>query len=162
MSSASADGGDNTAPSLPAGCHSFAIRVYYEDTDAGGIVYHASYLRFAERARTEWLRSLGFDHVTLARAFGVLLMVRRMTIDFRSPARLADLLNVQSRLLAQKGATIEAEQRVMGGSSAAMTELVTMQVTMACVNNLGRPVRLPAAIAAKLAAPAGLAAFAAP
>lgn len=137
-------------PGLPDGCHSFAIRVYYEDTDAGGIVYHAGYLRFAERARTEFMRSRGFIHSALLEEHGVLLVVRRMSIDFRMPARLDDLLEVWSLPQSAKGAGLALEQRIMRGSPAGMSELVTMQVQLACVNKLGRPVRLPEALAAAL------------
>ena len=67
-------------------------RVYFEDTDAGGVVYHANYLRFAERARTEWLRSVGLTNPQLKSAFGCQFAVRRCSVDFRRPARLDDLL----------------------------------------------------------------------
>ena len=76
-------------PSIPAdGRHRYAVRVYYEDTDAGGVVYHASYLRFAERARTEALRDLGIPHAELAAAIRLMFMVRRIEVDYLRPARL--------------------------------------------------------------------------
>jgi acyl-CoA thioester hydrolase len=77
---------------IDAGRHRIAIRVYYEDTDAAGIVYHAAYLAFAERARTEMLRRLGLDHRTLRARFGVVFTVRRCLVEYRAPARLDDLL----------------------------------------------------------------------
>src|SRR5690606_1374514 len=82
-------GGVSAAP------HRMALRVYYEDTDAGGVVYHANYLRFAERARTEYLRQRGFDHPTLLAAQGGQFVVTRCTIAYRAAARLDDLLTVE-------------------------------------------------------------------
>jgi len=78
--------------------YSFPVRVYFENTDAGGVVYHGEYLKFLERARTEWLRHLGFDHQALARTHGVLFVVASMAIDFARPARLDDTLAVSVRL----------------------------------------------------------------
>jgi acyl-CoA thioester hydrolase len=78
--------------------YSFPVRVYYESTDAGGVVYHAEYLKFLERARTEWLRHLGFDHQVLARDHGLVLVVTSMAVDFVKPARLDDALAVSVRL----------------------------------------------------------------
>ena len=73
-------------PSIPAdGRHRYAVRVYYEDTDAGGVVYHANYLRFAERARTEALRDLGIPHAELLRQFGLMFVVRRIKVDYLAP-----------------------------------------------------------------------------
>lgn len=98
---------------IEAGVHRIRIRVYYEDTDAAGIVYHATYLAFAERARTEMLRCLGLDHGTLRARFGLVFTVRRCTIDYRAPARLDDLLEVESRLTRLGGASLDLEQRVL-------------------------------------------------
>jgi acyl-CoA thioester hydrolase len=78
--------------------YSFPVRVYFENTDAGGVVYHAEYLKFLERARTEWLRRLGYDHQALARDHRALFVVTAMTIDFSRPARLDDSLAVSVRL----------------------------------------------------------------
>jgi acyl-CoA thioester hydrolase len=98
---------------IEAGVHRIPIRVYYEDTDAAGIVYHASYLQFAERARTEMLRCLGLDHASLRARFGLVFTVRRCAIDYLAPARLDDLLEVATRLVRQGGASLELEQRVL-------------------------------------------------
>ena len=98
---------------IEAGVHRIRIRVYYEDTDAAGIVYHAAYLEFAERARTEMLRCLGLDHASLRGRFGLVFTVRRCAIDYRAPARLDDLLEVETRLLRRGGASLELEQRVL-------------------------------------------------
>ena len=78
--------------------YSFPVRVYFENTDAGGVVYHSEYLKFLERARTEWLRHLGFDHQNLARNHGVLFVVTAAAIDFTKPARLDDTVAVSVRL----------------------------------------------------------------
>ena len=78
--------------------YSFPVRVYFENTDAGGVVYHADYLKFLERARTEWLRHLGFDHQALAREHRVVLVVTALAIDFARPARLDDTLAVSVKL----------------------------------------------------------------
>ena len=98
---------------IEAGVHRIRIRVYYEDTDAAGIVYHAAYLEFAERARTEMLRCLGLDHSGLRGRFGLVFTVRRCAIDYQAPARLDDLLEVETRLLRRGGASLELEQRVL-------------------------------------------------
>jgi acyl-CoA thioester hydrolase len=99
--------------SIEAGVHRIRIRVYYEDTDAAGIVYHAAYLEFAERARTEMLRCLGLDHRTLRARFRLVFTVRRCAIDYRAPGRLDDLLEVATRLVRLGGASLELEQRVL-------------------------------------------------
>jgi tol-pal system-associated acyl-CoA thioesterase len=78
--------------------YSFPVRVYFENTDAGGVVYHSEYLKFLERARTEWLRHLGYDHHTLARDHRVLFVVTALAVDFARPARLDDSLAVSVRL----------------------------------------------------------------
>jgi len=122
----------------------FPVRVYYEDTDAGGIVYHANYLRFAERARTETLRRLGIDQSRLRDEHGVVFIVRRCAIDYRAPAHLDDALEIRTRMTGWRGAAIEAEQTVhrQGEDEA----LVALELTIACVNARGRPVRVPAAV----------------
>jgi acyl-CoA thioester hydrolase len=98
---------------IEAGVHRIRIRVYYEDTDAAGIVYHSVYLEFAERARTEMLRCLGLDHATLRARLGVVFTVRRCSIDYRAPARLDDLLEIATRVVRLGGASLELEQQVL-------------------------------------------------
>ena len=127
--------------------HRFPIRVYYEDTDAAGIVYYANYLKFAERARSEWLRAVDADGAMAPRASGLVFVVRRCAIDYLQPARLDDLLEVETRVTAAAGATLDLEQIVRRDGTA----LVAMQVTLACVNSAGRPARPPAALRAALA-----------
>ena len=127
--------------------HRFPVRVYYEDTDFSGAVYHASYLRFLERGRTEWLRSLGIEQSRLAsgaEAFG--FVVRHMDIDFRKPARMDDLLSVETLARKIGGASLDLGQRLLRGEE----PLVTAEVRIGCVAR-GRPIRLPTAIRAKIA-----------
>lgn len=120
--------------------HELAVRVYYEDTDAAGIVYHSNYLKFAERGRTEYLRQLGFDHPTLARAHGVVFAVSRCTIDFVRPARLDDLVAVRTEVAGLGGARIEMRQVIAEGG----TTLARLGITLAVLDaSTMRPVRLP-------------------
>ncbi len=119
------------------------VRVYYEDTDAGGIVYHASYLRFAERARTEFLRAGGFDQSRLAVEHGIVFAVTRCTIDFVRPARLDDLLQVATRPVTVGGVRFELEQLVTHGE----TVVARLRVTLATLDAATlRPKRLPEAV----------------
>lgn len=128
-------------------CHRIAIRVYYEDTDAGGIVYYANYLRYAERARTELLRELGFENSALLAQKGVALAVRRVNAEYLKPARLDDALCIETRVLAVRGATVEMAQVVRRDDE----DLVEMRLTLACMNTAGRPVRLPAEVRNEMA-----------
>lgn len=130
------------------GVHRWALRVYYEDTDAAGLVYYANYLKFAERARTEMLRCGGIDQARLRRDTGVLLVVRRATIDFLAPARLDDELTVATRLLSHAGATLELAQDIARGADV----LVRLGCRIACIGAAGRPTRLPPALSAAIAA----------
>ena len=131
----------DNAPSIPSdGRHRYAVRVYYEDTDAGGVVYHATYLRFAERARTEALRDAGIPHAELLEQFTLMFVVRRIEVDYLRPARLDDSLIVVTEPLAVGGATVTLRQDVRGpeGSCAVLT------VRLACVKpGEGKPGRLP-------------------
>jgi acyl-CoA thioester hydrolase len=135
-----------TAVDMPP--HSFPIRVYYEDTDAAGIVYYANYLKYAERARTEMMREAGVPHQTMVERDGVMFAVRRCEVDYIRPARLDDLLDVETRLLEVGGATLEAEQVVRRAAD----DLVRIRIRLACLDGRGRPARLPASIRAALAA----------
>lgn len=96
---------------------SFPVRVYYEDTDAGGVVYYANYLKFLERARTEWLRALGLSQDELARDFGVVFAVRSIKVDYLKPARLDDLLAVSVRVSRRGSASFTFHQAVARGGS---------------------------------------------
>jgi acyl-CoA thioester hydrolase len=97
---------------LREGRHSYAVRAYYEDTDAGGVVYHASYLRFAERARTEALRDLGVPHAEMTELHGLMFVVRRIKVDYLVPARLDDSLVVTSEVLEMRSASVTLRQTV--------------------------------------------------
>jgi len=92
--------------------HTFPLRVYYEDTDAAGMVYHANYLKFAERGRSEMLRGLGFPHSRLCEESGVGFAVRRCSVEYRAPARLEDALTVDTRLTDVGAATLQAHQQI--------------------------------------------------
>lgn len=129
------------------------LRVYYEDTDAGGIVYHANYLKFAERARTEMLRAAGIDQSELRDRQGLGFVVRRCTVNYLAPARLDDALEVHCELRALKGAAVEMVQKVCkAGEDEA---LVTLDLVVALVDVDGRPRRLPRDIRDRLAGTAG-------
>lgn len=124
-----------------------SIRVYYEDTDAGGVVYHARYLHFFERARTEYLRSLSFSQQTLLNEDSIVFVVKNMSLDFRIPAKLDDLLNVETSINVVKGATILFEQRLV------KDELILCEatVTVACVDlSKMKAVAIPSSIRAAL------------
>lgn len=126
-----------------------ALRVYYEDTDAGGVVYYANYFKFAERARTEWLRVSGHDHASLRDTFGILFVVRRAFADFYRPARLDDLLTVETRLTERRGTRFSLSQAILRGDE----ELVRIGVEIACVGADFRPARLPEALRALFVQP---------
>ena len=119
--------------------HRLTNRVYYEDTDLAGVVYHANYLRFIERARTEALRDLRVDQVALKRDRGLVFVVRRLTIDYLAPAVFDDLLEVSNRVTRLRGASIEMAQEVWRGADC----LCRAAVTVACIDAGGRPQRLP-------------------
>ena len=116
------------------GDHVFPVRIYYEDTDAGGIVYHTAYLRFAERARTELLRGLGFSNRSIAFA------VVDCTVRYHRPARLDDALEVHTRPVGVGGATLSLMQSIWR----ARELLVTIRIRIASLGENGRPLRLPA------------------
>ncbi|MGE3244826.1 MAG: tol-pal system-associated acyl-CoA thioesterase [Beijerinckiaceae bacterium] len=127
---------------MNAATSTFDIRVYYEDTDFSGVVYHASYLRFLERGRTEFLRERGVHQQAIAEGSAgapFAFAVRRMEIDFLKPARMDDMLTVETALAKAGGASVEMEQRIRRGGDV----LLTAHVTVACVAS-GRAVRIPA------------------
>jgi acyl-CoA thioester hydrolase len=129
------------------GGHVWPLRVYYEDTDAGGVVYYANYLKFAERARTEILRAGGFDHTVLASEFGVQIVVRNCAADYIAPARLDDALEVRSRIVTMGAASFTIRQEVVRPDDAEFgdtaTLLVALDVRLACIDKDFRPARLP-------------------
>jgi acyl-CoA thioester hydrolase len=132
---------------IAAGEHRLAVRVYYEDTDAVGVVYHASYLRFAERARTEMMRCLGLEHSSLRAGPGLAFTVRRCVVDYLAPARLDDHLEVRTGLARIGGASLDLEQRIFRDDRL----LVRMDVRLALISSTLRAVRLPQALIEALA-----------
>ena len=123
------------------------VRVYWEDTDAGGVVYYANYLKFLERARTEWLSALGLEQDRLARDAGVLFVVRRVEADYLRPARFNDRLLVRSRLSELGRASLAMVQDVYRGSE----HLFAARVQVACVEPSSfRPARIPGFVTEKL------------
>lgn len=123
------------------------VRVYYEDTDAAGVVFYANYLSFMERARTEWLRALGFEQTELADEHRIVFVVRSVAVDYLRPARFNDVLETTVRLVNARGSVLELAQIVRRGGET----LVTARVKVACVNTQGfKPVRIPDAILGKL------------
>lgn len=123
------------------------VRVYYEDTDGGGVVYHANYLKFMERARTEWLRHLGFEQTVLRDDVGVLFVVREVRMKFRRPATFNDALEVQTELTGVGRSLLEFKQIILRGSDA-MTEA---QVEVVCVDaQRFKPVAIPPTIREKI------------
>lgn len=123
------------------------IRVYYEDTDSGGVVYYANYLKFMERARTEWLRSFGIEQDELARRDGVMFVVRSARIEFLKPARLDELLDVSVAIAEYGGASMTLAQTIRRGE----TVLCEGETVVACLNAATRaPRKLPAGLAARL------------
>jgi acyl-CoA thioester hydrolase len=134
----------NSASIPPDGRHRYAIRVYYEDTDAGGVVYHATYLRYAERARTEALRDLGVPHAELVERFGVMFMVRGLEVDYERGARLDEALTVETEVLEVGGATVRLRQTVRNKDGQGGTVCAVLAVRLACVRLEGnKPGRIP-------------------
>ncbi|MFT3972434.1 MAG: tol-pal system-associated acyl-CoA thioesterase [Amaricoccus sp.] len=119
------------------------MRVYYEDTDAAGIVYYANYLKFIERARTEALLAIGFRQTELRARYGLVFAVREITVRYLAPARLEDQLVVRTASEAPRGARLEMAQEIWRGD----TLLVRARVTLACLGPDGRPLRIPADVA---------------
>ena len=127
--------------------HLFPLRVYYEDTDVGGVVYHANYLKFAERARTEMLRTLGIEQERMRIETGLLFVVRRLTAEYLQPARLDDELIIATQVDHLGGASLDLLQEVRRKDSV----LVHIDLAIACLGRDGRPVRLPPALKAAFA-----------
>lgn len=120
---------------------SWPVRVYYEDTDAGGVVYYANYLNFMERARTEWLRALGYEQPQMAKTHGVLFVVRAVHIDYLKPSRFDDSLQVTVEVVNVGGSRIRFAQRVLRGNE----EVACAEVDVVCVSTDSfRPARVPA------------------
>lgn len=117
------------------------IRVYYEDTDAGGVVYHSNYLNFMERARTEWLRSLGFEQPQVKTELGIIIVVHSLSVDFKSPAYFNDMLEIHCQITKIGRGSIEMEQKITREHAL----LIKAEVKLAFVNaDTFKPVGIPA------------------
>ena len=119
--------------------HAFGLRVYYEDTDLAGIVYYANYLKFIERARTEWVRGLGVDQRRLRSEVGIVFAVRRIEADYLRPARFDDELVVATAVQSLTGVRIVLQQDITRGGE----RLFAAQVVLVCLTDSGQPARLP-------------------
>ncbi len=122
--------------------HRFDVRVYYEDTDMAGIVYHANHLRFIERARTEFVRARGIDQAHLKATEGIVFAVSRLVADYRAPARFDDMLTVRTTPLRMTGARAVLSQRIVRGEA----PIFDAEVTLVALGRGGGPVRMPAAL----------------
>jgi acyl-CoA thioester hydrolase len=129
--------------------HLFSTRVYYEDTDLAGIVYYANYLKFIERARSEWVASLGIDQMALRASQGVVFAVRRVEADFLRPAKFGDDLVVETLLQSAGGARLVLEQVITRGGERVFVAVVTL----VCLSDDGHAARIPADLRARLAGP---------
>ena len=119
--------------------HELPIRVYYEDTDAGGIVYYPNYLKFSERGRTEFLRTLGYENSKLREDFGILFVVRHLEADYYKPCFLDDLLHMKTSVESLKKTSFLMKQTLHRGDEMVFELLVTL----VCVNAQGKPDRMP-------------------
>lgn len=119
--------------------HRFDVRVYYEDTDMAGIVYYANYLRYIERARSDWVRQIGIDQLDMKDG-GVVFAVRRIEADYIAPARFDDLLEVRTALVALRPARMVMDQEVWRDA----VKIFAARVTIVCIGPGGKPARLPA------------------
>lgn len=128
------------------GVFAFPVRVYYEDTDAGGIVYYANYLKFAERARSELLRLLGIENADLQAHHGMAFVVRRVEARYFKPARLDDMLDVDLKLTKLGGASLEGVQSIRRDGE----ELVRLDIALGCMKLSGGAARMPEAVRRKL------------
>lgn len=127
--------------------HVLPVRVYYEDTDAGGIVYHANYLRFAERGRTEMLRVLGIEQDTLAKRDGIVFAVYKADIHYAKPAKLDDALAVETALVGLGAASMKIRQCVRRADE----DLVHVNVEVVCIDSNGKLVRIPGSLKSTIA-----------
>ena len=123
--------------------HRFAIRVFYEDTDMAGIVYYANYLRYIERARSDWVRQIGIDQLAMKEE-GVVFAVRRVEADYIAPAQFDDVLDVRTVLTQRSAARMVMRQRIWRGESL----IFAADVTIVCIAASGKPARLPAKLRA--------------
>jgi acyl-CoA thioester hydrolase len=119
---------------------SLPVRIYFQDTDAGGVVYHASYVNFMERSRTEWLRTFGYSNAGLMKELGVVFVVRSLKLDYLKPALLDDLVNVTSQIKEIGRSRVNIQQAVLRGA----VVLVEGEVHLVCVDvKTFKPVSVP-------------------
>ena len=120
--------------------HEWPVRIYYEDTDSGGVVYHSNYLKYMERARTEWLRSLGIDQVELKKIFSVMFVVKELAIKYLKPAKFDDEIIVQTKVTDNNNCSLNLTQKIIRNKEV-LTDSV---VEIVCINvNLFKPTRIP-------------------
>mgnify|MGYP006243776539 FL=1 len=117
----------------------YTLKIYYEDTDAGGVVYYANYLKFIERARTEMINKLGFTLTTLLKKYDRLFLVKKIECDYIESCKLEDTLNVQSNILVLKNASFELEQNILKQNKI----IFRSKIVMVCVNSQGAPSKIP-------------------
>ena len=117
----------------------YTLKIYYEDTDAGGVVYYANYLKFIERARTEMINKLGFTLTTLLKEYDRLFLVKKIDCDYIESCKLEDTLNVQSNILVLKNASFELEQNLLKQNKI----IFRSKIVMVCVNSQGAPSKIP-------------------
>jgi len=122
--------------------HQLKIRVYYEDTDAAGVMYHASYIRFAERGRTEMLRDAGYVHADVFKEKGHAFAVVSLTINYNAPARIDDLLTLKTKIARVGGASMDMQQDFYSGDNL----IAEIKVTLVCIDRAFKAVRLPEAV----------------
>ena len=116
-----------------------SFKVYYEDTDSGGVVYYANYLKFFERARTDAIISLGFSNNKLVEKFGIYIVVKSCNLNFLKPAKLEDKLNIISKVLEVKNVSIKMRQNIFVNESM----IVEAEILLASINKVGKPSKLP-------------------
>ena len=126
--------------------HKVDFRIYYEDTDAGGVVYYANYLKFAERARTELLRSKGINQTKLAESQGILFVVKSVNMELKLPARLDDIITIKTEVEEISGARINMKQTLVKSSQ----DIAFIDVKVVCINKNFRPQRIPEEIKSKI------------
>ena len=117
----------------------YTFKIYYEDTDSGGVVYYANYLKFIERARTEMINELGFTLTTLLKDYDRLFLVKKIECDYIEPCKLEDRLNIQSKVLVLKNASFELEQNILRQNKI----IFRSKIVMVCVNSQGAPSKIP-------------------
>lgn len=122
--------------------HDFPVRIYYDDTDAGGVVYHANYLKLCERARTESLRTMGFENSKIREEHGAIIVVKTLEAEYLSPSKLDDLLTIQTRILSIKNTSFVMEQKAIRNEAC----IFSMNIVLVFVNEQGRPTKIPDAV----------------